>query len=547
MITGIITFLLSTSPSTGFCGEQLQDTTLVPLHIIKGTNLINIARKYCHNREDWKTIARVNQLKAPYLIIENTTLQVPLALLEVEHFSARIVSVHGSVHSIQDKKITGVVKKNDTLLPGQTIVTGEASYAHLIFPDHKYTRVAPNSELTINYLIRLTDGKHKAELFLKKGRLIHSIKQKLQKNETFKTKTPVSITGIRGTEFRLKMVGDATNITETLTGRVQISGGGKTIGLNKGQGSRVEKGKAPTPPQPLPKTPSPPQLEPIYKILPVVLAAPEHKTAKFIRLRLTRDRQGKETILEKQIAPGQDFILATLTDDVYFCFLTAVDDDLFESLPAGPFPLKVRTIPAAPILSAPGNNLVTWDKNIDVKWLKSEHADHYRIELASDPEFSHLLDDSQQDEPNYRTPELWPGTYSFRVQAVAPDGFTSLFSVPLTWTIAQPSALAPITGSPEKGLEVRWSAATDKALYELQIGRQGNFDDPVLFKKGLSTPSYTITTYLEPGDYHVRIRSVLEDGQISPWTPPQILTIDQEPFGIDHALIILTLLVLIVL
>jgi len=538
-----IAFLLSIGTSTSFCVERAQAETLVPLHIKKGTNLINIASQYCKNRGDWKRIAQINQLTPPYLIIANKTIQVPFDSLKVKHFSARVASVHGTVKVMQDKTVIGEIRKNDTILPGQTIVTEAESYTHLIFPDHKYTRIAPNSELTINYLVRLADDQLKVELFLKKGRLIQLIKRKLKDNETFNTRTPVSITGVRGTEFRLKMMGKDTNIAETIIGNVKVKAAGKTIGLKKGQGSKVIQGKPPMPPRPLPEAPASPQLESVYKVLPVVFPAPGHKEAKFIRLRLTRDRQGKETLLEKEVGPGQDFMLAALTDGVYFCFLTATDNENFESLPSGPFPLKVRTIPAAPLLSTPKNNLQTWDKNIDVKWLKSEHADHYRIELASDPEFTHLIDNSRRNEPTYRTPELQPGTYYFRVQAVAKDGFTSLFSMVLSWKIAKPSTLAPITGSSEEGLAVQWSSSAKNVKYELQIGRKGNFNNPVISKQGLTTPSYLITTYLEPGDYHVRIRSVLEDGQTSPWTPPQILTIEQEPFGFDHALVILTLFI----
>ena len=57
---------------------------LIPIHVAAGTNLIHLARDYCHTPGDWRRIAAINKLAEPYLIIRDTTLQVPLSLLIVE-------------------------------------------------------------------------------------------------------------------------------------------------------------------------------------------------------------------------------------------------------------------------------------------------------------------------------------------------------------------------------------------------------------------------------------------------------------------------------
>ncbi len=539
-----VQFLLA--PTTGYTTDPAPET-LVPLHIYKGANLIKLAKKYCKKKSDWKKIARVNQLSSPFLIIENQTLQVPFNLLKATHFSAKIAAVHGEVYKQQGVTIIGKAAKNDTLLPGQTIVTGAGSYAHLIFADHKYTRVAPYSELTINYMIRLADNKLKVELLLDKGRIIHTIKRKLKQNETFKTRTPVSVTGVRGTEFRLKMSDHETNIAETLSGEIGLQAAGEVIGLKEGQGAKVKKNNPPSLPLPLPPPPAAPQLQSVYKVLPAALIAPAHPMASFIRLRLTSDRQGERTLLEQQKKPGEQFMLVPLADSTYFCFLTAIDAAGFESLPSGPFPILVRTIPGAPLLSAPKNNSQTFTTSIPIRWLQSEHAHRYRIELASDPSFKNPINRADVEKTEYKTPVLLPGKYFFRVQAVAQDGFVSNFSADLSFEIAKPSKLAPITGSSDKDLTLQWSAAQAGLRFDLQIGLGGDFKNPVIHKNGLKKPSYTITSYLKPGQYHVRVRTILEDGQKSPWSPPQMFTVPQEPFSIGHGLTLLTLIALILL
>ncbi len=517
---------------------------LVPLHIGKGANLIKLARKYCRNRHDWKTIAELNELSPPYLIIEKQVLQVPLNLLKATNFSAKVISLNGEVYKRKGDRTIGEINKNDSLLPGETIVTGAGSYAHLAFPDHRYTRIAPHSELTINYLVRLADNKLKVELLLEKGRITHKIKRKLKQNETFKTRTPVSVTGVRGTEFRLKMADAKTNITETLHGTVNLQAGGLALNLDKGLGSKVIKDNPPTPPVKLPSPPASLQLEPVYKQLPVSILAPEHTKANSIRLRITRDKQGEKTLLEQQKEPGKKFMLAALEDGTYYCFLTAIDNQGFESLASGPYPLKIRTIPGAPLISEPRNKTRTFEPSIPIVWLKSEHAKGYKIELASDSDFSTVVDSKELSQTDYKTPQLEPGRYYFRVQAIAPDGFRSLYSSPLVFEIAKPSKLAPITGSPEDGLTLQWSAAEDGITFELQVGFRGDFGNPLISEKGLKQSSYTIKSYLEPGNYHIRVRSVLPDGQKSPWSSPQTFTIPQEPFSFAYGLTIFTLLLL---
>jgi len=198
-------------------------------------------------------------------------------------------------------------------------------------------------------------------------------------------------------------------------------------------------------------------------------------------------------------------------------------------------------------LSAPKNNSQTFKTSIPIRWLQSEQAHRYRVELASDPGFKSPINRADVEKTEYKTPELQPGNYFFRVQAVAQDGFVSNFSTVLSFEIAKPSKLAPITGSSDKDLTLQWSAPQAGLRFDLQIGLAGDFKNPVIHKNGLEKPSFTITSYLKPGEYHVRVRTVLEDGQKSPWTPPQMFTVPQEPFSIGHGLTLLPLIVLVLL
>ncbi|WP_457575586.1 FecR domain-containing protein [Desulfomarina sp.] len=522
--------------------------TLIPIIVKDGSNLTHIARDYCNSRDDWRIIARLNRIKPPYTVYPGQTLQIPLSLLLAEKLFAKVDSVSGGVFILQNGRTLIPLKKGDHVKPGQTVVTEDDGFAFLIFPDNRFTRLAGGTRFSMTYLVRLTDNSMKAEFFLEKGRIVHSVKSRLKRNETFLTKTPVSVTGVRGTEFRMKVPGGNSNIIETIQGVVGVHASGKTIAVEKGKGLKVVAGKLPEQPRDLPPSPPLPELEPVYKTLPVVLTVPGMETATSLRLRVATDLEGMHTVLEQFVKAGEQFTLLALEDRTYYGYLTQIDERHFESLPAGPFEIRVRTVPSAPIISDSLEGKTLFKKKISHKWLRGSGAGQFFVQLASDREFKTIIEEKIQEENEYTTPELTQGEYFFRLQAIADDGFHSNYSRVDSWKIAdQPSLdnFEPVTG---KNVILRWKSMGEGIVYDFQVAEDRQFHKLVVEKSGLEDPVFQFTDYLEPASYYVRVRGVLSDGQISPWTPYQVLTIEQEPFGIldaGVALFFLTCLVII--
>ncbi len=526
----------------------IHSETLIPLTIKKGTSLIKLARVYCHEEKDWQKIARINKLSPPYLIRSKSTLQIPLSLLNVEKLSARIATAKESVTLMQGNNVLGEAKSNDLLHPGQTLLTDAEGYAYLVFPDNKFTRVAPDTQITLNYLLRLADGNLKTELLLTKGRIRHLIKQKLKQNETFRTRTPVAVTGVRGTDFRLKVTSDGGNIVETLSGVVSLAAAGDAVAVRKGQGARVAKGKAPVAPRLLPASPEGIKLQAVYKALPVVFTIPAQNNIRSHRVRITHDKDGNQPLYETIVPTGKAVEIDTLPDGHYFCFVTSVDQGDFESLPAGPFPLFLRTVPAAPFFSSPKNHSISWDSQVKVSWLQSDQAVAYQVELAEDKDFQNILVSEQIKEAHFLTEELQPGTYYFRVRAVAEDGFSSLHSLPLSWKVMKQAPVDMGSGNSEgEGLTIQWAAVNETSTYDLQVATDNTFKDIVVSRQGLTDPSCTIKEYMDPGSYFLRIRFSQDDGTFSPWTPPQKMTVEAGPIGMEHIALVATFFLLILL
>ncbi|MGD9947486.1 MAG: FecR domain-containing protein [Desulfobulbus sp.] len=526
----ILFLLLLLNPAMSIPGQAAEKIILIPLHVKAGTNLTHLARDFCRDRNDWHEIARINHINDPYLILKDTFLQVPKSLLVLEKLSATVASVHGQVGRLEGEQPVPL-HKGDVLLPGQTVVTGSDGYTHLILPDHTYSRIEPDSQLTLNYLFRLKDGNVKADFSLTHGRVIHWVRDKLKANETFQTRTPIALTGIRGTEFRLKTIGDAANNVETLRGRVTVSSSGQSTVIGPGQGVRIEADNPPQQPRALPAPPATPSLEALYRNLPVLIPAPPHATAKLIRLRITSDQQTQVTLFDQNTVPGGRFVVANLPDGGHFASLTAIDQDNFESQVVGPLPFNVRTVPSTPVISFPKTGTTLWGKQGTIQWLESEQVAHYDLELAHDPGFRQLIETKQGTEAHYTSPELPPGTYYFRVKAEAPDGFNTLYSVPVQWKLAAAPEMKGMEGTANVRSTLQWPAMAEGWTYDLQVASDKDFASLVVDRQSLATTSFTLEDRLVAGKYWVRIRGV-ENGQpITPWTPSQTMTINAKPLG----------------
>ncbi|MCP3892679.1 MAG: hypothetical protein GY702_27960 [Desulfobulbaceae bacterium] len=530
-----------------FTQETLKAEILIPLTVQKGTNLIKLTKQYCTSKHHWKELAKINKLTDPYILLPGDTLYAPIELVQKEMVTAKVVSVIGGVFILSDNKKLKRVQKGDLIVPGQTLVTEEDGFAHLIYPDNKYTRISSDSKFTLTYLIRLTDKSLKAEFFLERGRITHAVKKKLKKNENFTTRTIVSVTGVRGTEFRVKMGENEGNIIETLVGVVKVNALEKSINVKSGEGTKVVKGKGLQKAVLLPPLPQIPLVEDVYRLLPVIITPPKGQNISSYRLRVTADQEGIETIVELTTLPGEPFTLLALPDGDSYGFLTALNRDGFESLPAPRFIIHVRTKPGAPIVSSPHRGKTFFAPEVEVRWLESEYATRYFVQMASDKEFTDIIFEKTQQEAAFVSKEVAPGNYFLRVQAIAEDDFRSPFSFIDHWKIQQIPSLGDFEGSVEDGVHLNWDSMGTGILYDIQVSKNRNFTNLARQAEGLVHPEYSFENSIEAGTYFVRIRGVLPDGQVSPWTAGQILKIPSPSFGIWDAAVIICFLGLILL
>ena len=516
---------------------DLQAETLIPFQVKKGTNLIKFSAQYCTNPSEWTTIAERNALKPPYTIVQNSTLLVPMELLELEKVQAVISSVTGKVRFIDQDKVFENVKVGDNFSQGMTIETEPDSYALIVFPDQKFIHLAPGSSLTLNYAFRLRDGNLKVETQVNKGETANSIDVKLKDNESFRSRTPSVLAGVRGTEFRVKAVDGASSIVETLRGEVTAANSTqKNVTITADHGIKTVIGRPLGTPIQLPATPSLANFPDTFKIQPLSIILPDHSKAKTIRLTISTDQRGMESVLEKSGTPGQKINLILPQDGSYFAFFSAIDAEGFESIPSQACPFLLRTIPATPVSSEPKPNSTVFQPSVKFSWLETDTAVLYRGQLAEDKEFHTLVDQFETDQTFFETKPLPSKDYYFRIQSQAADGFTSLYSEVIKFKVTEPPQLPQEPVVADK-IEIRWTPMGENLLYDIDIASDASFTSIVSQGAALSEPRFAPSNSLQPGKYFIRIRALMDDGQKTPWMPTLKLTINPAPLSFADMLL----------
>ena len=99
----------------------------------------------------------------------------------------------------------------------------------------------------------------------------------------------------------------------------------------------------------------------------------------------------------------------------------------------------------------------------------------------------------------------------------------------------------------EEGLTLQWSAIDGMSGYMLQVARDRQFKDLLLSEEKLTDPLYSLSVNLAPGEYYIRMCAFMDNGQKSPWTSVQILTVEPGPLGLEHVFIALGFVALILL
>lgn len=217
--------------------EGAEESSLIVYRIKAGDTFNKVANKYLHRPLDMVAIQKANQLKNIDLLPVGTELLLPRHTVKQSPSKATIMGLSCAT-AIRLATSTKPLTVGTIVQEGAIIEVPPECHASLLLEDGSIIRLPSSATLKITTLRKnALEAAPEVRLDLTRGRVELDVHKGRAKSTPFEIRTPLSIMGVRGTEFR---VGYSP---ENNAGQVEVLGGiVQTRGKADAQGRPVTKG-----------------------------------------------------------------------------------------------------------------------------------------------------------------------------------------------------------------------------------------------------------------------------------------------------------------
>jgi hypothetical protein len=225
--------------ATGFVQAQdkVDEQTFIAYTIKEGDTISKISRKYLLHPVDLEAIKRSNTIQNLDQLTVGAILNIPRNA--VKHSPSRAVVMSLSCASpIRLPNSDKLLSVGSALTEGAVIAIPAECHASLLLEDGSIVRLPSGAALKVTTLRKnALESAPEVRFDLTQGRLELDVHKGREKTIPFEVRTPLSIMGVRGTEFR---VGYSP---ENQSGQVEVLGGVvQTRGLADSKSAPVTKG-----------------------------------------------------------------------------------------------------------------------------------------------------------------------------------------------------------------------------------------------------------------------------------------------------------------
>ncbi len=520
-------------------GYAQAETTDWPYTVRQGDTLIGVSNSYLAHPSDWLKLQKINSVKNPKRLPPGLQLRIPVELLKLQQTVAEVMRVQGVAEvTLATGGAPSAIETGTSLREGDQIRTGNDSNLTLRFTDGSRLMVMANSQLTLAKMVTYgKSGVMDTRTRLQSGQVETQVTPLKGPAARYEIITPVIAVGVRGTNFRVSA--DATNVSrsEVLHGKVVIQGEGKPLPVPAGFGTLAEAGKPPSPPIALLKAPDLSSVATLLQRVPVRFKWAAMDGAASYRAQVFADPNFQSLLLDGTFTTN-DAKWADLPDGKYFLRVRAIDAQGLEGLNAEhAFTLKAR--PEPPFVSAPADKGKLYGDTAQFQWTKSEKAEAYHFQLASNPEFSNPIADLASLKDLQHNITLTPGDYYWRIASRTANDDEGPFSDTQTFTM-KPTPVSPTVPPPKidgKHMKFQWPAGEPGTKHQFQLARDKDFKD-ILTDQTLAEPHVTLKNP-GGGEYFMRVKAIEADGFAGPFGATQQVKV---PSNIPWWLIIPVLL-----
>lgn len=287
--------------------------------VIQHDTLFDLAKTFAHDERVWPTLQSINQVDDPYRLPIGKVLRIPFRL--IPEIPAQAVARH----TLGAVTVNGrALQIGDQLSEDDTIQTGPDGSATLQLIDGSLLSISPDSSLTLQRLRAFKGtGLTDSMIDMKNGSLESEVAPQKTGVGRFEVRTPVTVTGVRGTNLRVHATPQGTR-HEVVHGQAAVDGThASEVEVEAGQGVRVNDQGERTSVRPL--LPAPELGAPVRDSTGWVMDFPAVQGAQSYLVRVTTDRQGAFVLSGKTFsAPPAHF--STHGSGMRYVFVRAIDD-----------------------------------------------------------------------------------------------------------------------------------------------------------------------------------------------------------------------------
>jgi hypothetical protein len=190
-------------------------------YIVKpGDTLLGLARDYMLKQADYLTVQKLNGVRDPRALPIGDVLLVPVAILKTEPIIGEIASFRGAVTVDGKPAALGMAVGQ-----GAKVETGAGAFVTVRLPDRSAISLPSQSSIVVARLRRiLLTGGIDRNFVLEAGRSRSTVTPFKDPSSSFRVTTPLSVTAVRGTDFRVALdPAGGQAMTEVVGGSVGVA------------------------------------------------------------------------------------------------------------------------------------------------------------------------------------------------------------------------------------------------------------------------------------------------------------------------------------
>ncbi len=346
-------------PQAAAAKEATDDSEII--YVFKQNDTVSaLAKRYFQASKSYNDIIRHNGIRNDRAIPVGFKLKIPHDYLKYTRSSGTVRAFRGDVAIAAKNKPARNVSVGMPVTEGDILATNKASSLSLAFADGSIVTMPSNSVIRVTRLRKiLLTGSIDYEFALDRGGIRSKVTPFRNRQDRYRTRTPISVSAVRGTDFRNRYDPDTGNsFAELVEGGLEVSAidtdATDALTLEPGFGAAIStQSLAKLQMPPAPRLASSGGLQ---KRELVTFRLKNNDTVRAYRVQLSRDA-GFIEIVDDMEASDNNIAIADVADGNYFAKFTAFGENGLEGLPTTiAFKRRLNTVNASADIGDTGYN-----------------------------------------------------------------------------------------------------------------------------------------------------------------------------------------------